>query len=129
MIAVRALHIPSIKAAEQQHRRSVVSSPRPLMTTSPSYPAAADDILSWTNQDCRESVLFNSWGVLYRFQVRVIAEISRPNLLILLVDDCRSEWGIRNNNVEIPQTQQRRPHRKAGVGNKWRSRTRYHGKG
>ncbi|PPQ74905.1 hypothetical protein CVT26_011400 [Gymnopilus dilepis] len=30
--------------------------------------AASDDILSWTNQDSRESVLFNSWGVLYRFQ-------------------------------------------------------------
>ncbi|KAF8916847.1 hypothetical protein CPB85DRAFT_255431 [Mucidula mucida] len=28
----------------------------------------ADDILSWTNQDPRESKLFNSWGVLYRFQ-------------------------------------------------------------
>jgi hypothetical protein len=34
--------------------------------------APSDDILSWTNQDARESVLFNSWGVLYRFQVRVI---------------------------------------------------------
>ena len=25
-------------------------------------------VLSWTNQDPRESLLFNSWGVLYRFQ-------------------------------------------------------------
>jgi len=30
--------------------------------------ASADDILSWTNQDPRESQLFNSWGVQYRFQ-------------------------------------------------------------
>ena len=30
---------------------------------------ASNDILSWTNQDPRESQLFNSWGVLYRFQV------------------------------------------------------------
>ncbi|KAM6495736.1 hypothetical protein JOM56_008442 [Amanita muscaria] len=30
--------------------------------------AASDDILSWTNQDSRESQLFNSWGVQYRFQ-------------------------------------------------------------
>jgi len=37
----------------------------------PSYPAAADDIFSWTNQDCRESVLFNSFGELYRFQTTV----------------------------------------------------------
>ncbi|THV03279.1 hypothetical protein K435DRAFT_292110 [Dendrothele bispora CBS 962.96] len=35
--------------------------------------AAPDDILSWTNQDPRESSLFNSWGVLYRFQTVVSA--------------------------------------------------------
>ncbi|KAK7049680.1 hypothetical protein VNI00_005711 [Paramarasmius palmivorus] len=35
--------------------------------------AAPDDILSWTNQDPRESQLFNSWGVLYRFQTTVSA--------------------------------------------------------
>ena len=32
--------------------------------------ATPDDILSWTSMDPRESQLFNSWGVLYRFQVR-----------------------------------------------------------
>lgn len=31
--------------------------------------AASNDVLSWTNQDSRESALFNSWGVVYRFQV------------------------------------------------------------
>ncbi|KAF9266423.1 hypothetical protein L218DRAFT_811854, partial [Marasmius fiardii PR-910] len=35
--------------------------------------AARDDILSWTNQDPRESQLFNSWGILYRFQTVVNA--------------------------------------------------------
>ncbi|EEB93758.1 hypothetical protein MPER_07549 [Moniliophthora perniciosa FA553] len=35
--------------------------------------AAPDDILSWTNQDPRESQLFNSWGLLYRFQTTVSA--------------------------------------------------------
>jgi hypothetical protein len=34
-----------------------------------SIPSAPDDILSWTNQDPRESQLFNSWGPLYRFKV------------------------------------------------------------
>lgn len=34
---------------------------------------ASNDILSWTNQDPRESQLFNSWGVLYRFQTSVAA--------------------------------------------------------
>ncbi|PPQ72349.1 hypothetical protein CVT24_002065 [Panaeolus cyanescens] len=29
---------------------------------------ASNDILSWTNTDCRESILFNSWGIVYRFQ-------------------------------------------------------------
>jgi len=29
------------------------------------------EVLSWTNQDPRESQLFNSWGVLYRFQTVV----------------------------------------------------------
>ena len=32
--------------------------------------AMPNDILSWTGQDPRESQLFNSWGKLYRFQVR-----------------------------------------------------------
>jgi len=32
---------------------------------------SSNDILSWTNQDPRESQLFNSWGVLYRFQTTV----------------------------------------------------------
>ncbi|KAF8332979.1 hypothetical protein F5887DRAFT_843432, partial [Amanita rubescens] len=30
-----------------------------------------DDILSWTSMDPRESQLFNSWGILYRFQTIV----------------------------------------------------------
>ncbi|EGO01780.1 hypothetical protein SERLA73DRAFT_85661 [Serpula lacrymans var. lacrymans S7.3] len=33
--------------------------------------ASSNDVLSWTNQDPRESQLFNSWGVLYRFQTVV----------------------------------------------------------
>jgi len=33
--------------------------------------APSNDILSWTSQDPRESQLFNSWGVLYRFQTTV----------------------------------------------------------
>ncbi|KJA14913.1 hypothetical protein HYPSUDRAFT_149793 [Hypholoma sublateritium FD-334 SS-4] len=31
----------------------------------------SNDVLSWTNQDSRESALFNSWGVVYRFQTTV----------------------------------------------------------
>ncbi|KAF8665741.1 hypothetical protein AX16_000189 [Volvariella volvacea WC 439] len=33
--------------------------------------AGQNEILSWTNQDPRESQLFNSWGVVYRFQTSV----------------------------------------------------------
>ena len=42
--------------------------PAPLQ---PDLNAASNDVLSWTNNDPRESQLFNSWGVLYRFQVCV----------------------------------------------------------
>lgn len=47
-----------------------------------------DDILSWTSMDPRESQLFNSWGVLYRFQtivntngksVTTLMRMIRPN--------------------------------------------------
>ncbi|KAG6832967.1 hypothetical protein H0H92_004851 [Tricholoma furcatifolium] len=34
---------------------------------------ASNDVLSWTSQDPRESCLFNSWGVMYRFQTTVSA--------------------------------------------------------
>jgi len=51
--------------------------------TSKMSPPNASDILSWTNQDPRESQLFNSWGVLYRFQTsqqpsgQVVTTVSR----------------------------------------------------
>lgn len=33
--------------------------------------ATSTDVLSWTNKDPRESQLFNSWGVVYRFSTVV----------------------------------------------------------
>ncbi|KAL4076019.1 hypothetical protein J3A83DRAFT_2104205 [Scleroderma citrinum] len=33
--------------------------------------ATSTEVLSWTNQDPRESQLFNSWGVVYRFSTVV----------------------------------------------------------
>ncbi|KAF5321034.1 hypothetical protein D9619_000853 [Psilocybe cf. subviscida] len=30
--------------------------------------ASSNDVLSWTNQDSRESILFNAWGIIYKFQ-------------------------------------------------------------
>ncbi|KIY72916.1 hypothetical protein CYLTODRAFT_284211 [Cylindrobasidium torrendii FP15055 ss-10] len=35
--------------------------------------ASSDDVLSWTNQDPRESKLFNNYGVLYTFKTVVAA--------------------------------------------------------
>ncbi|CAK5263068.1 unnamed protein product [Mycena citricolor] len=35
--------------------------------------STSNDVLSWTNQDPRESILFNSWGVIYRFSTVVSA--------------------------------------------------------
>jgi len=42
------------------------------------------DVLSWTSQDPRQSLLFNSWGVLYRFHVCVIAIACAQIVLIHL---------------------------------------------
>ena len=41
-----------------------------LLPTTKAMGHGGDDILSWTDQDPRESQLFNSWGVMYSFQVR-----------------------------------------------------------
>ena len=46
------------------------SPPTPLQSDLNMY-TASTDVLSWTNQDPRESQLFNLWGMLYRFQVCV----------------------------------------------------------
>ncbi|KAF8623415.1 hypothetical protein AX15_006358 [Amanita polypyramis BW_CC] len=50
---------------------------QPQRLLSAIYPAvssaASDDIFSWTSQDPRDSQLFNSWGVAYRFQTIVNA--------------------------------------------------------
>lgn len=49
---------------------------------------SSNDVLSWTNQDLRESLLFNAYGVLYRFQttaqpngqsVTTLYKVIRPN--------------------------------------------------
>jgi hypothetical protein len=39
-----------------------------MSTTAQATLPSPTDVLSWTNQDPRESQLFNNWGVLYRFQ-------------------------------------------------------------
>ena len=35
--------------------------------------ATGNEVLSWTSQDPRQSQLFGSYGVLYRFQVRKLS--------------------------------------------------------
>ena len=48
------------------------------------------DILSWTNQDARESVLFNAWGILYRFQVHpLLAWLRLPQMILPRISDGR----------------------------------------
>ena len=68
-------------------------------------PSASNDVLSWTNQDPRESVLFNSWGVLYRFQVRVIHQHCFFNSSITFTDYSGSQWAERNNSMAFPSAQ------------------------
>lgn len=62
----------------QQSPASLLNSLTAQPTNQPFYPphifamtTPSNDILSWTNQDARESVLFNAWGALYRFQTVV----------------------------------------------------------
>ena len=47
--------------------RGIQSSPSAHTTAMSS---AANEILNWTSKDPRQSQLFSSWGVVYRFQVR-----------------------------------------------------------
>jgi hypothetical protein len=60
-------NIPSYKSEDKleinSERTPCPISHHPKMTTS------SNDFLSWTNQDPRESQLFNNWGIQYRFQV------------------------------------------------------------
>jgi len=50
--------------------RSTYTGPGIGLPRKPSVPGNGE-VCSWTNQDPRESQLFNSWGVLYRFQTTV----------------------------------------------------------
>ncbi|KAI4525265.1 hypothetical protein K523DRAFT_275011 [Schizophyllum commune Tattone D] len=43
--------------------------------------ASSNDILSWTNKDPRESQLYNSFGVAYRFQTNVSANSNSVTVL------------------------------------------------
>ena len=71
------------------------------MATTSFYPADPDDILSWTKNDkgCLQSQLFNKYGVLYEFEVRIVTLTSHPNRLILLLDEDQSERWARNDVV------------------------------
>jgi len=92
--------------------------------------AAPNDILSWTNQDSRESVLFNSWGVLYRFQVCVhrMWKSWRDRSSDYPVDR-GSEWSNRYYYVAHTSSQQRRSRREARMVREWWLRSRRDGKG
>jgi hypothetical protein len=89
---------------------------------------ASNDVLSWTNQDPRESVLFNSWGVLYRFQVRVIRQHCFFNSSIVFTDRSEPQRAERNNSMARHSAQQGRPSCKTRVGCQWRTRPHRHWK-
>lgn len=59
--------------------------------------SASNDILSWTNQDPRESQLFNSWGVLYRFQVRILILHHGQDINICISDGRQYQWPERDD--------------------------------
>jgi len=94
-----------------------------------SMTTASNDILSWTNQDPRESQLFNSWGVLYRFQVRGHAQSFQYSINTCFLDVRYSKWPEHYNIVASYPPEQGRSCRTARMGVKWRSRSRHHWKG
>lgn len=93
-----------------------------------SMSTASNDVLSWTNQDPRESVLFNSWGVLYRFQVRVIHQHCFFNTSIVFTDGSEPQRAERNNSMALHSAQQGRPSCKTRVGCQWWTRPHRHWK-
>ncbi|KIK68190.1 hypothetical protein GYMLUDRAFT_189168 [Collybiopsis luxurians FD-317 M1] len=75
-------------------------SPLNNLSSSSSFAIApSPDVLSWTNQDPRESQLFNSSGILYRFQTTVSANGTSVTSLYRAIrankEDrvARLEWG------------------------------------
>jgi len=48
------------------------TAPRPSLLERINPPAFMIDVLSWTSQDPRQSLLFNSWGIIYRIHACII---------------------------------------------------------
>ena len=46
--------------------------------------SSGNEVLSWTSQDPRQSQLFGSYGVLYRFQVRRLPRTRAPSAMSVL---------------------------------------------
>jgi hypothetical protein len=55
-----------------------------------------NDVLSWTSQDPRQSQLFSPWGVVYRFQVRVI---EHRCALMVLISDSQTETNAQGQST------------------------------
>ena len=83
---------------------------------------ASNDILSWTNQDPRESVLFNSWGVLYRFQVNYSICSYSSTLNGQYLDNSQSHWPKHYYALEVNKDQPRGPSGQTRVGSQWWTR-------
>ena len=82
--SLQALANPSCSCYKSGHglaqplpiRLHGIQSPPSAHTTAMS--SAANEILSWTSKDPRQSQLFSSWGIVYRFQV-CFRRVSRRN--------------------------------------------------
>jgi len=85
MIPVRDSSYPVYKSNSTTFAAfSVVLFPKNIssaMSAIPFSPAQPDDILSWTkrDKDCRDSKLFNGYGVLYEFEVLFVTLIPDAN--------------------------------------------------
>ena len=68
---------------------------------------AANEILSWTSKDLRQSQLFSSWGVVYRFQVSIF----RVSCCRVLHSDGTSLITRTLSLSRVDRHQQQRPER------------------
>lgn len=105
---------------ETVHRLFLLIPPLP---SDLSMSTASNDVLSWTNQDPRESQLFNSWGVLYRFQV-CISQARRFSTGFVLTDGGEHKRTECYDALARDSSKQGRSRRKARVVCHWRPWTR-----
>jgi hypothetical protein len=96
----------------------------------PQAPHNQNDVLFWTSQDLRQSQLYSTGGVVYRFQVCIIdiaCALNGPDLTPL--DRYKRTRPQHNHRMARDTSEQRRSGGQTGVGPQWWPGTRCYRKG